>query len=47
MKTLDTNDWLVLNSIIYKIYTTEDEKEMRTLFLEQLKMLIDFDAAVF
>lgn len=47
MKTLDTNDWLVLNSIIYKIYTTEDEKEMRTLFLEQLKMLIDFDAADF
>ncbi|MGN0376333.1 MAG: helix-turn-helix transcriptional regulator [Suilimivivens sp.] len=47
MKTLDTNDWLVLNSIIYKIYTTENEKEMRTLFLEQLKMLIDFDAADF
>ena len=37
MKTLDTNDWLMLNSIIYKIYTIEDEKEMRTLFLEQLK----------
>ena len=33
MKTLDTNDWLMLNSIIYKIYTIEDEKEMRTLFL--------------
>lgn len=47
MKTLDTNDWLMLNSIIYKIYTIEDEKEMRTLFLEQLKMLIDFDAADF
>lgn len=47
MKTLDTNDWLVLNNIIYKIYTTENEKEMRMLFLEQLKMLIDFDAADF
>lgn len=47
MKTLDTNDWLVLNSIIYKIYTVEDEKEMRIAFLEQLKMIIDFDAADF
>lgn len=47
MKTVDTNDWLVLNSIIYKIYTVEDEKEMRAVFLEQLKMIIDFDAADF
>lgn len=47
MKTLDTNDWLVLNSIIYKIYTVEDEKKMRIAFLEQLKMIIDFDAADF
>ena len=47
MKTLDTNDWLVLNSMIYKIYTTEDADEMRKTFLEQLKMMIDFDAADF
>ena len=24
MKNFETNDWLVLNSIIYKIYTTND-----------------------
>lgn len=47
MKTLDTNDWLVLNSIIYKIYTIAQEEEMRYSFLEQLKMIIDFDAADF
>ncbi len=47
MKTLDTNDWLVLNSIIYKIYETPDEREMRESFLERLKMMIDFDAADF
>ncbi|HOO27562.1 MAG TPA: helix-turn-helix transcriptional regulator, partial [Lachnospiraceae bacterium] len=47
MKKLDTNDWLVLNSIIYKIYTTEDERKMRASFLEHLKMIIDFDAADF
>lgn len=47
MKTLDTNDWLVLNSMIYKIYSMEDERQMRLAFLEQLKMIIDFDAADF
>lgn len=47
MRALDANDWLVLNSMIYKIYTMEDAKEMRYVFLEQLKMIIDFDAADF
>ena len=24
MKTLETNDWIILNTIIYKVYTMED-----------------------
>lgn len=47
MRRLETNDWLVLNNIIYKIYTTDDEQVMRQTFLEQLKMLLDFDSADF
>ena len=47
MRTLDTNDWLFLNSIIYKIYTMSNLDEMRKLFLEQMKMLIDYDSADF
>ena len=47
VKTLETNDWLVMNSIIYKIYTTGDFDAMRTQFLEQIKTVIDFDSADF
>lgn len=47
MKRLETNDWIVLNSIIYKIYTTEDLTAMRKDFLEQMKLVIDFDSADF
>ena len=47
MRTLDTNDWLLLNSMIYRIYTMNSINEMRENFLEQLKMLIDFDSADF
>lgn len=47
MKTLETNDWLVMNSIIYKIYTTGGFDAMRTQFLEQIKTVIDFDSADF
>lgn len=47
MRTLETNDWILLNSIIYKIYTTENLNEMRLQLLEQLKMLIDYDCADF
>ncbi len=47
MRTLDTNDWLLLNSIIYRIYTMSSIDDMRTNFLEQIKMLIDFDSADF
>jgi DNA-binding CsgD family transcriptional regulator len=47
VKTLETNDWMILNSIIYKIYTTENFNEMRNQLLEQLKMVFDFDSADF
>ncbi len=47
MRKLETNDWLILNNIIYKIYTEECFDDMRYEFLEQLKMLLDFDSADF
>ena len=47
MKNLETCDWMLLNSIIYKIYTMEDLDEMRREFLEQLHLVIDFDSASF
>ena len=47
MKTLETNDWIILNTIIYKVYTLEDFDEMRKELLEQLKLLVDFDSADF
>ncbi len=47
MERLNTSDWLVLNTIIYKIYTTIDLTDMRQNFLEQMKQVISFDAADF
>ena len=47
MRTLETNDWILLNNIIYKIYTMSDITEMREQFLDQMKMLIDYDSADF
>ena len=47
MRTLETNDWILLNNIIYKIYTVSDITEMREQFLDQMKMLIDYDSADF
>lgn len=41
------NEWLLLNSAIYNIYTTSDYTEMRQKLLEQLKLMIDFDSANF
>lgn len=47
MKDLRTKDWMILNNIIYRIYTTEDLTAMRQGFLEQMRFLIDFDSAGF
>lgn len=47
MRKLETNDWIILNNIIYKINSTDNFDEMRLEFLEQLKMVIDYDSAAF
>lgn len=47
MKGIETNNWIVLNVIIYDIYTIQDIDEMRYSFLEKVKMILDFDAADF
>ncbi len=47
MRKLETNDWILLNNIIYKIYTTERFDDMRYELLEQLKMVLDYDSADF
>lgn len=47
MKTVETNDWVVVNSIIYKIYSVEDSYKMRECFLDDMKMVLDFDSADF
>lgn len=47
MRLLETNDWILLNNMIYKIYTTSNADEMRLQFMEQLRLLIDFDSAEF
>ena len=47
MKKFETNDWIVLNNIIYKIHTSDDFDAMRYEVLEQLRMVIDFDSADF
>lgn len=47
MRKLEANDWLILNSIIYKIYTTDNFDEMRADLLDQLKLILDFDSADF
>lgn len=43
----DFNAWMTFNNVIYKIYTINDKRKMREYFLDELKMLIDFDAADF
>ncbi|MCR5055186.1 MAG: hypothetical protein K6A69_10125 [Lachnospiraceae bacterium] len=47
MRKLETNDFIILNNIIYKIYTMKNFNEMRLELLTQLKLLIDFDSADF
>ena len=47
MHKLETNDWLVLNNIIYKIYTTKDFDKMRSELMERLKLLLDLFSLAF
>ncbi|MCC8160438.1 MAG: LuxR C-terminal-related transcriptional regulator [Oscillospiraceae bacterium] len=47
MNVHELNDWMFFNNLIYKIYTIADEREMRSHFISQLKMVLDFDATDF
>lgn len=47
MGRLETNDWIILNNIIYDIYTTRNTEEMQRKFLDRLGSVIDYDAADF
>lgn len=47
MRTLENNDWIFLNSVIFRIHSVENSSEMRYTLIEQLRMMLDFDAATF
>ena len=47
MRALETNEWILLNDIILKIHTTDDDMEMRRLFLNSVRLLVPFDSATF
>ena len=44
---LKNNEWMILNAIIYKIYSMDDIDEMRMQIMKQLRYLIDFDSSSF
>lgn len=44
---LEVNDWIIINSITYKIHAIEDFDEMRYVIMKQLGDLIDFDSSSF
>lgn len=47
MHIMETNDWVVFNNITCQIHGIPDFREMCHNFLEQVQLLLDFDAAVF
>ena len=47
MRILETNDWVIFNNITYQIHEIRDFDQMCLTFLQQLRLLMDFDAAVF
>jgi DNA-binding CsgD family transcriptional regulator len=47
MRTLENNDWIFLNSVIFLIHSAEGCSEMRSSLIEQLRMMLDFDSATF
>lgn len=47
MKTIDINDWVVVNNIIYKLYAADDTAKMCGQFFQNMKMVLDFDCADF
>jgi len=44
---LKNNDWIILNSITYKIHSIADLDEMRLSVMKQLGYLIEFDSSSF
>ena len=47
MRNLETNDWMVINNIVYQINSIEDPVTMRKNFLTQIALILDFDSADF
>ena len=47
MHILETNDLVVFNNITCQIHKNSDLNEMCRSFLDQVRLLLDFDAAVF
>lgn len=47
MRTIENNDFMILNNLIYKIHTNPDLSHVQKELLEQLKMIIDYDSADF
>lgn len=47
MQNFEMKEWMSINRIIYKIYGDVNLNKMRTDFLENLNMYIDFDGAYF
>lgn len=47
MRELGTNDWMVLNNIVYQIYAENNIKIMRENFLIQMRLVLEYDNADF
>lgn len=47
MHSLETNDWMVINNIVYQINSIEDLTTMRKNFLTQISLVLNFDSADF
>ena len=47
MHIQEANHWVIFNNITYQIHQIGDFAEMCRNFLEQMRLLMDFDGAVF
>ena len=47
MSFLQENEWMLLNDIIYKIYTIDNLSKMRKIFLELISLITPYDTATF
>lgn len=47
MRTMQPQEWVFLNRIIYNIYTMSDPDRMRQQFLNDMHVLLDYDCADF